>query len=138
LGMALTPDGARLLTLQLRGPETLFAVAYQEATLTPSDVEVELGPLAASGRDPAITGCAVAWPEERLDNSHAIDLRFAVLDSDGRLLGERRLLNAGVKDGYVSPSPMCASSSRAFATFFERARVVDTSGQIFFRRLPAP
>jgi hypothetical protein len=133
MGVALASDGSRLLSLERRGLE-LFQVTYFP-TLSPAGIETSLGMTTLSGRA-SISACIAVWPELRTDGSTSTDLRFAILDADGRLVGEPHLLNVGETGDHLSPTSVCASQTRAYATFFERAGITDPVARLRIRRIP--
>jgi hypothetical protein len=133
LGVALASDGSRLLSIERRGLE-LFQMTYFP-TLSPTGIETALGMTTLAGRA-SISACIAAWPELRADGSSSTDLRFAILDADGRLVGEPHLLNVGEEGDHLSPTSVCASQTRAYATFFERAGITDPVARLRIRRIP--
>ena len=133
IGLSLTSDASRLLTLQRRQLE-LFQVTYFP-TLDPTGVEVDLGPISLGSRA-SLSECVAAWPEVRNDGTNVTDLRFAILDADGLIDGEPHLLNSEDVGDHIAPTAVCASQTRAYATFFERAAITDPVARLRLRRIP--
>lgn len=133
LAVSLTIDGSRLLTLQRRGVQ-LFQVSYF-TNLIATTIETELGTTIVGGR-PTLSTCVASWPELRADGSNRTDLRFAVLDGNGELLAEPHLLNVEEVGDHLSPTTACASPTRAYATFYERAAPSDPVARLRIRRVP--
>jgi len=133
LGVALSSDSSRLLSLERRATD-LFQVGYFP-TLSPTGIEAELGTTTLSARA-TLSACVAVWPELRDDGTTTTDLRFAVLDANGRLVGEPHLLNVAQAGDHLSPTSVCASQTRAYATFFERAAITDPVARLRIRRIP--
>ncbi len=133
LAVALTGDGSRVLTLQRRGLE-VYQVSYF-LDLNPTGVEASLGRTIAGSRV-SLSACVAAWPEVRPDGSGRTDLRFAALDADGRAIGDPHLLNAETAGDHLAPTAVCASPTRAYATFFGRGSPTDATGRLRIRRIP--
>lgn len=133
VGLSTTNDGSRLLSLQRRGL-SLFQVSYFP-NLTPTDIDIKLGTTIVGGRT-SLSGCIAAWPELRADGSNVTDLRFAILDENGNALGEPHLINVEETGDHLAPTVVCASQTRAYATFFEHAAATDPGARLRIRRIP--
>jgi hypothetical protein len=132
--MALTLDGSHLLTLQRDPGDQLFAVTYF-AGLQSTGTSVSLGTTIPASRV-SISACAAVWPVVRDDGSNANDLRFALLDTNGNLVGDTHLLNEQEAGNHIVPTAVCASSTRAYATFLGQMATTDTTAELSLRRIP--
>lgn len=137
LAMVLAPDDGKLYTFQVRSGNVLANVVFDTYNeLKPSGVEAELGPM-VSGGEIGVSRCLVSWPVRRSNALDSIDLRYAVLGSDGAPVGPSRILNVAEEFDHVRPSTLCASETRAFTVFMQQQQRDVPQGALKLRRIPS-
>jgi len=138
-------DGSRLLVASVIGAETSQPrLQIQSLTLDPparAGDPVVIGETALVPGVPAsrvsLASCAVAWPVVRSDGSKLIDVRYRLIDAEGRPSGDAHLANVGRADHHFSPSVVCLGP-RAYVTFLGAASPAGPSGRLQIRSLPGP
>lgn len=138
--VALNADGTRLLVATTRADRLLLTRYYAgnlgQVQSEPADVgtsRISAGPQARL----ALSSCLIAWPELRADGSAQVDLRYQYFDADAKLLGSSHLANVGTSGDHFAPSVACASTTRAYISFYGHEKD-STTATFYLRRVPAP
>lgn len=152
LNVAVLPGDLRALGLSGDGNRVLVAIS---ASLSPSASRVELVPysvrdLVQSAAPATVTSraiptgvslshvslssCALGWTEPRDDGSDEVDVHVQRIDENGAPRDLSFFGNLTTTGSWFGPTVLCASPTRAFATFYDRAST--ETGNLWLRRLP--
>src|SRR4029453_6247154 len=82
----------------------------------------------------SVSPCAIAWAEPRDDGTEDVDIRLQRIDPSGEISTSPTFANVATRGTWLVPTVVCASPTRAFATFFDQAN--QETGNLYFRRLP--